>query len=88
MGGEPGPDQQHPVVAQWSEPFAEVQQPLRVEGRQRDLQYRNVRSGIHDDQRHIRAVVEPAVRIVGDGSPSGIDSSTVAARAGAPVRHT
>jgi hypothetical protein len=71
VGGEAGPDHQHPVVPQRSEPFAEKQQPLRVQGRQGNLQHRYVCAGIHDGQRHVRAMVEPAVRIVRDGFAVG-----------------
>ena len=47
------------------------QQALRVEGRHGDLQHRDVGVGIHDGQRHVGAVVQPAVRVVGDGLAVG-----------------
>ena len=43
------------------------EQPLRVQRRHRDLQHRDVGVRIHHGQRDVRAVVEPAVRVMGDG---------------------
>ena len=43
VGGEAGTDDQHAVVAQRTQPLAEVQQTLRVQGGHRDLQHRDGR---------------------------------------------
>ena len=66
VGEEPGPDDQHALVAQRGEPAAELEQPLRVERRHRDLQHRDVRVRVHHRQRDVRAVVEAASRLLGD----------------------
>jgi len=52
----------------------------------RDLKHRDGRAGIHDGQRHIRAVIEPAVRVVGDGLVVGHQRLDARGEACAPWR--
>ena len=66
VGEEPGPDDQHALVAEWSEPLPERHQPDRVLGGQRQLQHRDVGLGVHDPQRHPRPMVEPAAGVLVD----------------------
>ena len=63
----PEPDDQHALVAQRREPPADLEQVLGVEVRHRHLEDRDVRVGVHRQQRHPGAVVEAAGRAVQDG---------------------
>ena len=77
MGQEARADDQHALLAQRAQPLAELHQAVRVVGGQRHLQHRDVGLGVHDLQRHPRAVVEPARDVLVDG---------LAARASSPRR--
>ena len=66
VGEEARPDDQHALVAQRAQPLAELHQPVRVVGGQRHLQHRDVGLGVHDLQRHPRAVVEAAGGVLVD----------------------
>ena len=57
---KPEPDDQHALVAQRGEPAAQLEQPVRLQGRQRHLQHRDVGVRVHHGQRHVRPVVEAA----------------------------
>jgi hypothetical protein len=70
VGGEPGADDQHAVVAQRSQGAAEFEQFLRIQRRHRHLKDRDVRRREHLHQRDVGAVVEPPVRVLID-RPSG-----------------
>jgi hypothetical protein len=57
-------DHQDPGLAQRPQPPAQVQQPRGVVGRHAELQDRNPGIGVHDLQRHPRAVVQAAAGVL------------------------
>src|SRR5665647_1157524 len=76
VGGEPRPDDQSPLVAQWRDLAADLEQLLGVEGRHRHLQDRDVGLREHLDERDVGAVVQAAAlvmvhRCAGSGEQPG-----------------
>ena len=69
VGHESAAHDEHALVAQRRELPAEIEQLGRVEARHRDLEDRDVGLGVHDRERHVRAVVEAPRRLFGDRPP-------------------
>src|SRR6267143_6412077 len=59
-------DDEYTLVPERAQPPANLEELLWVEAGHRDLQHRDVRGGIHHRQGHVRAVVEAALRLVGN----------------------
>ena len=64
VGHEAAADDEDALVAQRPQAGAELQQRVRVEAGQRDLQHGHVGLGIHGHERHVGAVVEAAGGLV------------------------
>src|SRR5439155_632892 len=66
VGQEAAADHQHALVAKRAQPAADFEELLGIEARHRDLEHRHVGSRIHHGERHVGAVVKPAIGLFGN----------------------